>query len=190
MAAVFYAAVDKVTREVNHVRKVEPDASAPAADRLDYYLVEGPLDYTGMTATRRMKWVDGAAQLVETGHISTLRAAKIEAMNEACSAQIVLGFDSSALGSPYRYPSNLQAQTNLMGSVTDSLMAGNDPDWRTPFWCCDEVGTWEYRQHTIAQIQQVGRDGKASILASLAKNEALRRQIDAATADELNDIQW
>ncbi|MEW9586350.1 hypothetical protein ABQJ48_33510 [Paraburkholderia sp. DGU8] len=45
--------------------------------------------------------------------------------------------------------------------------------------------------HTAAQIQQVGMDGKAAILACLTKNQQLGTQIDAATTVEaVQAITW
>jgi hypothetical protein len=53
--------------------------------------------------------------------------------------------------------------------------------WVTPFWCEDASGNWAFVNHSAAQIQQVGVDGKSSILANMAKNQALYAQVMAAT---------
>lgn len=127
----------------------------------------------------------------ETASLEQLREEKASEIGGACREHIERGFECLALGSAHLYPANAQDQANLVASVTDSLLAGDDPDWRTPFWCVDAVNLqWKFRQHTAAQIRQVGREGKASILAAMQKNEALRRQIAVATADELKTITW
>lgn len=53
--------------------------------------------------------------------------------------------------------------------------------WTTPFWCEDAGGNWAWVDHTSAQIQKVGVDGKQAILACMAKNAALAAQVAAAT---------
>jgi hypothetical protein len=53
--------------------------------------------------------------------------------------------------------------------------------WSTPFWCENASGVWVWMPHTVAQILQVGRDGKAAILAKMAQNAGLAAQVIAAT---------
>ncbi len=96
--------------------------------------------------------------------ISAVKGARIEALRLACEEAITGGFKSSALGAVYAYPSDIKAQINLMGSVTDSIVPGVPSDWSTPFWVCDESGVWGWRMHDAAQIQQAGRDGKAHVV--------------------------
>ncbi len=144
----------------------------------------------GLSATSLLFWNNGAPAWVETSPLVDLRARKVAEISQACSAQIVGGFTSSALGADHHYPAKPQDQANLIASITDSLLAGSDPTWTTPFWCADSAGVWDFRPHTIAQIQQVGREGKAATLAAMGKNEALRQQIMAATAEQLQSIQW
>lgn len=134
--------------------------------------------------------VAGVVQWRETATLDMQRAAKVEAMRLACAEHIVAGFQCAALGTAHHYPAKPQDQANLVASVTDSLLAGGGADWRTPFWCMDEAGVWEFRLHTIAQIQQVGREAKAAILAAMGKNESLRQQIDVASAEQLAGIDW
>ena len=82
-------------------------------------------------------------------------------------------------------------QQNLASSVLDSLLPGLSEDWTTPFWCEDTSGAWAFRMHTAVQIQQVGRDAKASILAAMGKNEILQAQIATAeTVEQLEGITW
>jgi len=129
-------------------------------------------------------WMDSVS-------LEQLRADKAKAISAACRVHIERGFECAALGEVYLYPANPQDQANLVASVTDSLLAGGDPDWRTPFWCANPTGEqWEFRLHTVDQIQQVGREGKAAILAAMQKNEVLQRQIAVATAEELETITW
>ncbi|MEX3764449.1 DUF4376 domain-containing protein [Paraburkholderia phenoliruptrix] len=53
--------------------------------------------------------------------------------------------------------------------------------WTTPFWCADAGGNWAWTDHSADQIQTVGRDIKAAILACQAKNAQLAAQVAAAT---------
>ena len=100
----------------------------------------------------------------------------------ACQALIYAGFQSSALGKPYLYPAKDTDQQNLIASVVDALMNTGTPGYSTAFWCADSAGVWAYRPHTAAQIQQVGKDGKAAILAALTRNAVAQAAIAAATS--------
>jgi hypothetical protein len=169
----------------------QPDAT----DDSFFVVVEPPFSMaTNPRASRsQVLRYRGGSVLVweEEATIDQKREGRIEAMRVACETQITAGFMCSALGQEYLYPAKTQDQANLIASVTDSLMAGSDPDWRTQFWCADAGGAWEFRDHTVDQIQQVGKTGKAAILMAMGKNELLRRQIDAAkTVAEIEAITW
>lgn len=114
---------------------------------------------------------------------------KLVELGQCCRQAIYVGFTSSALGTPHSYPAKQQDQDNLVASVTESLIPGAPVDWVTPFWCASG-DVWSYQPHTAAQIQQVGRDGKAAILAALMKNEQLTQDVAAATAETLDSITW
>lgn len=118
------------------------------------------------------------------------KAARAAAIRGACQAAIYAGFESSALGSPHLYPSLDKDQANLSASVLASLLPGLSPGWTTPFWCAiDDV--WSFWPHTAAQIQQVGMDAKAAILAHMAKNAQLAALVEAATTiAQVNEVQW
>lgn len=126
---------------------------------------------------------------VDQRTLDATRAAKVAEMSAACAAAILDGFPSSALGAEHTYPAKPTDQTNLAGSILDSLIAGPG-DWVTPFWCAGADGAWDFRMHTAAQIQQVGRDGKAAILAAMTRNEALRAQIMESSIAQIDEIHW
>jgi hypothetical protein len=128
-----------------------------------------------------------------SGVIVAAQATQTATVSAACQAAIYAGFTSSALGSPYTYPAKVTDQQNLTASVLASLLPGIAADWTTPFWCATQPtdGTdpvWAYITHTGTQIQQVGSDAKAAILACLTKNAELAGQI-AATTTSVADIQ-
>lgn len=124
--------------------------------------------------------------------LAAAQAAKVAELSTACKAAIYAGFTSDALGSAYSYPAKDTDQQNLSGSVLASLLpSAAGGDWATPFWCADAAGAWEFRAHTAAQIQQVGQDGKAAILAAMARNQSLAAQVLAATTvDAVAAITW
>lgn len=134
-------------------------------------------------------WQMPARIAVDQRALDHVRLAKVAAISAACAAAIVAGFPSSALGAEYTYPAKPTDQTNLAGSIIDSLLAGA-AEWETPFWCVDAAGVWDFRMHTAAQIQQVGRDAKAAILAAMGRNEALRAQIMQSSIVEIDEIHW
>lgn len=123
--------------------------------------------------------------------ISAVKEARIEALRLACETAITGGFKSSALGVVHAYPSDIKAQINLMGSVTDSLMPDLPANWSTPFWVCDAQGNWKWEAHTAAQIQQAGRDGKAAVVAAQTKLGELTAAVEAAkTKKAVEAITW
>lgn len=123
--------------------------------------------------------------------LATAKASQTAIVSAACQDAIFTGFTSSALGAAHTYPAKMTDQQNLASSVLSSVMPGIAAGWTTPFWCADGSGTWAYVMHTAAQIQQVGTDGKAAVLACLTKNQALASQIEAApTVEAVQAINW
>jgi hypothetical protein len=123
--------------------------------------------------------------------LATAQAIQSTYLNSACASAIVSGFTSSALGTAYTYPSNITDQQNLAASVLASLLPGVGAGWTTPFWCANSSGTWAWTSHTAAQIQQVGTDGKAAVLACQSQNATLQTQVAAATnVDAVAQVAW
>lgn len=118
------------------------------------------------------------------------KAARIVALRDACQSAIYAGFESNALGTAHLYPALDKDQANLSASVLASLLPNLPAEWTTPFWCAVD-GVWSFWPHTAAQIQQVGTDAKAAILAHMAKNAQLAAQVEAATTiAQVNEVQW
>ncbi len=190
-----YAAVDadgSIVRTQSRMEDEDAGPLMPPGADLSYYVCD-PIDWSARpTPSYKLKWrgFGVAPEWVRVWTLDEIRAAKQLQMSEACAAHIVGGFLSSALGAPHLYPAKPTDQANLVASVTDSLLVGGDAGWSTPFPCADAYGLWLFREHTVAQIQQVGRDGKAAILAATGKNEALRQQIEVADADQIEVITW
>lgn len=119
------------------------------------------------------------------------KSAKSEVIRKACEEAILAGFPSSALGIQHHYPSDLEDQANLTASVIRSTLPDNDPDEIYPFKCMDASDIWDFRAHTAAQIQQVGRDGYAAILGYRQQHAMLQDAIQAATTEsDLEAITW
>jgi hypothetical protein len=119
------------------------------------------------------------------------KAAKLEAITQACAVSIVSGFTSNALGADNFYPSGPTDQVNLTASVAASREPGLPDTWRAPFYCRDAAGNWARVPHTAAQIQRVGMDGYNTIIAKMAVKDALEVQImNATTAEEVDALQW
>lgn len=123
--------------------------------------------------------------------LNKMREAKSIATTRRCEIEIHLGYKSSALGSEHHYPANDKDQLNMIASVTDSYGPTNETTWKTLFWCKDVNEVWNYREHTAAQIQKAGSDGKTFITNQLGKNALLQYQISQATTkEELDLITW
>lgn len=139
------------------------------------------------TQTVGVNWVyngttfSAPAPVAQTISLAQAQQNQIKNLSAACQAQIYAGFTSSALGAAHMYPAKDTDQQNLTASVLSSLMPAIVANWTTPFWCEDNNGNWAYVNHTAAQIQQVGQDGKGAILAALVKNQTLSAQVNAAT---------
>ena len=136
------------------------------------------------------QWIDG--EWIEASRLTLedIRLSKSWEIDSACKSAILSGFESSALGASYHYPAKSTDQQNLASSVLASLLPGIPVDWVTPFWCALD-GAWAFRPHTVAQIQQVGQDAKAAILAAMARNEVLQAEILLSTTmEELDMIVW
>jgi hypothetical protein len=144
-----------------------------------------------LIASQQSDFAGGAVVADLSQSLQTAKDRRIVVLKDACRAQIVAGFQSDALGAVHLYPAKDLDQTNLVGSVVASLIAGADTAWVTPFWCADAEGTWAFEMHTAGQIQQVGIDSKASILAALSKNEALASTVaPATTIKQVEAVTW
>ncbi|MGH8782051.1 hypothetical protein [Paraburkholderia sp.] len=145
-----------------------------------------PTGEVACTADQYARWQDCvlASGQVASAPAATLlakaQAAQIALLSTACQSAIYAGFTSSALGSPHNYPANDVDQQNLSASVLASLMPSIPENWTTVFWC-EAGGQWAFASHTATQIQQVGQDGMAAILATKTKNQQLATQVMVAT---------
>ena len=108
---------------------------------------------------------------------------QIALVSAGCSSAITGGFQSSALGAPYTYPSNQTDQANLIGLVAGGIGG--------KFWCSDASGKWDYISHTAAQALKVLQDGISAKGSLIIQNAALAAQILAATSTEVaQSIVW
>jgi hypothetical protein len=158
------------------------EAPQPAA--LPFYSVSpgAPAQVNGVWT---QTWAQVAIDLVSA------QAMQANTLSSACAAAIVAGFTSSALGSPHTYPSQEKDQLNLTASYASSLAPNLPAGWITPFWCADATGNWAWTSHTAAQIQQVGTDGNAAVLACQSQNATLQAQVAAATTvDAVAQVVW
>ncbi len=123
--------------------------------------------------------------------LAALQATQIAVLTAACDAEIAAGYISTALGAAYTYPTKTTDQLNMSASVVASLLPGIAGGWTTPFWCADAAGVWAMREHTAAQIQQAGSDGKALIQAAQVKLAVLSAQVMAAAdAAAVQAVAW
>ncbi|MBP2613425.1 hypothetical protein [Agrobacterium pusense] len=73
---------------------------------------------------------------------------------------------------------------NMIGPVTDSLLPTSGSGWSTPFWCMDEKDLWSFRDHSAAQIQKAGADGKAHVIQCQNTLDRLVELVNNATSEE------
>lgn len=113
--------------------------------------------------------------------VQQARVVQLALIATASAAAQTSGFTSAALGSAYSYPSSAADQTNLTAVVTGSMIPGQPGGTTYLFWCKSAAGVENFVAHTAAQIQQVGLDGLAAIMAQKSKQLTLSGQIQAAT---------
>lgn len=112
-------------------------------------------------------------------------------LRAACTAEIIGGFSSSALGAAHTYPSTPNDQTNLIGAVTASQSPGLPSGWTCNFWCADSSGVWAQRSHTAAQIQKVLADGVVAREAASTKLVNAETQVQSATTvADVQKVVW
>lgn len=122
--------------------------------------------------------------------IELAKRVKSSKIREACRADILNGFVSYALGEEFFYPYTLIDQQNLNNALVLSSIETN-PTWLTQAWCRDVAGNWTFANHTAAQIQKVGVDGRAHFEAKTVKNANLQAQIvSTTTQEEIDLIVW
>ena len=123
--------------------------------------------------------------------LQAARTAQLALVTDSAAAAMTGGFQSSALGAAHTYPSTLTDQHNLSGSVVGSLLPNLPSTWTTPFWCKNSSGVWAMVEHTAAQIQQVGIDGKAWITTCQQQKASLDARINAATTvSAVQSVLW
>ena len=160
----------------------------PGCELIEY---AGVVTLTPPTPTSALRWNGAAPAWVDLATLDDLKARKSVEISQACADAITAGFPCDTLGAGFIYPAKANDQANLTGSVLRSMYTSNDAAWRTPFWCADADGAWEFRLHTAAQIQHVGDCAVNARLVCMAKNEQLQGHIAGAeTLEELNDINW
>ena len=141
-----------------------------------------PCTQTQAETWQSLELVNGVLQPIPTiSLVATAQAIQAAQLTTDCKNAITGGFVSSALGSPYTYPSTTIDQHNLAASIIASLLPNLPSGWTTPFWCMNSAGVWNLTPHTAAQIQQVGLDGKAWVTAQQTTLANLLGQVGAAT---------
>lgn len=128
-----------------------------------------------------------AEQELMVAQMEMVMELQVQAMSEACGAEIVGGFTSSVLGVPKIYDTQPEDQINLLGSV-----AATAPD-KSQYFSCRDLNTRAktYELHTHAQLRQLLDEGALWKLSLLQKFHAKRAQIIACkTIDEVQAITW
>ncbi len=151
-----------------------------------------PIDADGTQTSEALQSVLAPYGLiVAESAIDAARSKQIAALTLACASAITGNYASDALGTVHIYPSKQVDQLNMMGSVTDALTPGKPEDWKTPFWCANANGEWEFREHTASQIIAAGQAGKAHVVTCQAILAELSAQVAAAqTIDEVEAVTW
>lgn len=144
------------------------------------YLVPLPDDFVFEPAANYVHDPD-TGEITSEDNLGALRAYAIEAMTQACSAEIISGFSSSATGTSFHYPSLDTDQVN-MGQVA---IAGGK------LWVMDGSESWSLLDHTATEGATVMGDF-VSFRNSAQDNLVTKiASINAATTkEEIDAIVW
>lgn len=135
--------------------------------------------------------VDVLQQAWDSVLVQQARIIQLAQIAASSAAAQTAGFTSSALGSEYTYPSGLQDQANLNAVATSSTFPIQPSDANYMFWCTSSSGVSGFVPHTAAQIQKVGMDALAAIMAQKSKQWELTQQIQAAmTIADVEAVIW
>lgn len=116
---------------------------------------------------------------------------KKDSLRFECQNHIHAGFTSAALGTLHKYPCQDHDQRNLTGLVTKSILESSDVTWSALFWCEDEFGVWDRRDHTRTQIQDVALIGANHVIDAQNKLKTLITAVEnASLIEELDQIIW
>lgn len=109
--------------------------------------------------------------------LDELKAARRAALERSYADALSSGFNSSALGTPHRYDSDLASQIKLVGAVG----AGVDGEYE----CADAAtGQTVFPLHTVEQMRQVLQDGARAARGYKQQLRDLLAQVAAATTAE------
>ena len=117
-------------------------------------------------------------------YLVQIKTEKIIELSVDAEGEIINGFVSSALGSPYWYDSQPEDQLNLIGSVS----SGDDM-----YYACRETldSMKQYLLHTHEQLKQVVRDGRDVKLSVLQKfNDKRNAVLGCTTQQQVDAITW
>jgi len=159
----------------------------PEQDPATHTLEPGPIEADAPTRTLRRVWTAQPISLVQ------LRAAKQAELQESARAAILAGVTSDALGALHTYPTSETDQLNMAGLAIKAENAERTGDlaWRCKFWCADEAGQWARREHTAAQIIQIGESVIAHVQAAQDRYEQLLTAVASAdSAAGVAAVSW
>jgi hypothetical protein len=135
-----------------------------------------PAGFTMKKPGPNQVWKDGEWADDIEAVMAALRDKKLQAIANDCAAYIAGGFNSSALGEPYRYGSAIDDQVNLNGQV---LLGMDDV-----YPCYDDHQVMTFRPHTIEQLQKVSLDLVRFRQAAQQHAETLRQAVAKAQKDK------
>lgn len=118
--------------------------------------------------------------------ITAARQIQIGTLRQNCLNAITGGFPSSALGTPYTYPSTPTDIQNLNDATTAALSGT-----ASSLWCEDANGNWAFVAHTTAQIIQAHKDWVSFRVSKQQELVSLVQEVRAATTVSAVDrIVW
>jgi hypothetical protein len=165
------AIIDSATKKVVNI--VEFDGVIPDAP-------DGQLWIAADRAEIDDDW-DGTAIVAQPrpDHpLADVKTVFIESLTVACAAAITAGFVSAAIGTPTRYGSGRDDQSNIVNAANHG----------GSIWCSSAGGDWSFIEHTATQAIQVRADLWAHIQNQQTKYADLIGKINAITESTPNAV--
>lgn len=145
-------------------------------------------------------WISGdlipAQATLDAAIFTNLQNDTISSLSDACQFDIISGFTSSALGSPYRYDSGDVDQINLLGTVAKTSPTTANPDGTSFYYAVRPIVNGiiqpkQYIPHTYSQLRQVLDDGANYKLSELITFNTKRNYVYSLTTIEaLKLVTW
>jgi len=182
--------------EVEHSWMLKPPedwvANPLIADRAALQAVSSD-EWVYETETTVLRPMTALELETDPDRLANAKRERIASMNQAAHREIIGGFWSMAMETPYWYDSTQEDQMNMTSALLASAPSAGYPNGISLFYAFRTTmgGIKEYAPHNYLQLRQIAVDGAMARTTSLQRFYARRQQIDLAlTVSDVNLVTW